>query len=217
MKVQTCCAGAIRTRYRDPPWADTAARGRGHGEICRGHTLWSDMGGGGYVGAVGVPAIGVDRRVRRDQCNSLVGGREIRWWTDRFGAPPEKPDATTTAESTIPTAYSHADALLDVARAFLDTVPGEPVGRGPHNGRRPRLRRQPEPAERKQGSAGTSQQSLPERVSAIPLIRLRSFPLGTLPTAQSAPDLPHRGSGADRGLNGLPNRLRQHPPRRNCR
>jgi len=42
--------------------------------------------------------------------------------TDQFGAPPDKPASTTTAESVNPRTYNYADALLDVARVFLDAA-----------------------------------------------------------------------------------------------
>ena len=63
-------------------------------------------------------------------------------WLVGVGAPPDKPASTTTAESVNPKTYNNADALLDVARVFLDAAPKDGRGR-PHDGRRPLRRRQP--------------------------------------------------------------------------
>jgi len=46
---------------------------------------------------------------------------------DQFGAPPVKPEPTVDQQPTDP-AYSSADALLDVARVFLDTAPQDRSG-----------------------------------------------------------------------------------------
>jgi hypothetical protein len=49
-------------------------------------------------------------------------------WLVGVGAPPDKPASTTTAESVNPKTYNNADALLDVARVFLDAAPEDRSG-----------------------------------------------------------------------------------------
>ena len=49
-------------------------------------------------------------------------------WLVGVGAPPNKPASTTTAESVNPKTYNNADALLDVARVFLDAAPEDRSG-----------------------------------------------------------------------------------------
>jgi hypothetical protein len=47
---------------------------------------------------------------------------------DQFGAPPAKPDPCEGDQKATDPAYSSADALLDVARVFLDTAPEDRSG-----------------------------------------------------------------------------------------